>query len=240
MDDHRTTATIYCDASYARDRAGIGAVARIGTRLIAVSRLCRFEVDSSLLAEGLAVAGALETVHALMPDLRKAVIRTDCDSVVRALRNRRLPRILREVVPGIKAFAENNGIELDVRWVRGHKADSAEGHANGIAHRLAVLARHGEDLSYSTGFGIDWRRALTRLDPRLVALEDHECVPFDAVAGYLSVSQSTVADLIRHGHLDYLANGVTLQSMHDVMRAMMRMRQEMMGDHEMQPLLKAG
>lgn len=240
MGEYQSTATIYCDASYSREQAGIGFVARIGKRLIAVSRQCRFEVDSSLLAEGLAVAGALETVHALMPDLRRVVIHTDCDSVVRALRNRRQPRILREVVPGIRQFAAANGIALDIGWVKGHKADSAAGHANGIAHRLACLARQGEEQSYSTTFGIDWRRDLSRMDLRLVALEDHECVPFDAVAGYLSVSQSTVADLIQHGYLDYLANGVTLQSMHEVMRAMMRMRQEMMPEPESAVLLEVG
>jgi len=224
MADYRNTATIYCDASYAPGEAGYGFVARIGTRMIAVSRNIRADVRSSQMAEALAVMGSLQVSHRAMPGMRKVSVHTDCFSVASALQDRRVPRGLDEVILAIRDYAHANVVALDVQWVKGHRREGAVGSANALAHRLAWMGRHGENVAYSGEFSIDWLKTMARFDSRLVALDDNECLPVDAVADYLSVPQTTVAQLLRHGHLDYWGAGVPLYSVHRVMRKLIEMR----------------
>ena len=227
MCDYLTTATVYCDAAFGHGTAGYGMLARLGERMVARSRPFRFHIPTSGMAEAHALFCVVQACREMMPSMTRIEVNIDCLPVVHAMNGRRRTHGVGGILDAVDTYVVDEEIELDVRWVKGHSEEGARGAANGVAHRLAWLGRHGDKVDYDLPFSTDWRRSLAECDARLSPLNGLTNVPFDQVSSILGVGPEAVARLLKHGHLDYDHTGVTLHSINRVATQVMRMRAEM-------------
>lgn len=201
-------------------------LARLGSRMIARARPFRFEVPTSGMAEAYALFCAIQACKQAMPNLVHATIHIDCLALVEAMRARKRHKGIGNIVQAIDDYAVDEGIEISIHWVKGHRVEGARGVANAVAHRLAWLGRHHDVVDLDLPFDIHWQGRLYDADPRLIHLSGDDNVPFEQVTRILGVGPDVVAKLMKHGHLDYDTTGVTLHSLNKVVSQTIRLRAE--------------
>lgn len=146
--------TCYTDASYTRRAAGWGVWLRSARGRIVRHGACPPYVSSANEAEMAAIfAGVYLARKAWGAAVCGLFVFTDSQAAIGFLNGEALrPRVERSA-PGIvrlrdriRAFAAEHGIELDLRWVKGHqKTDSVRAYLNARCDLLAGAAREAAE-----------------------------------------------------------------------------------------------
>ena len=142
--------TCYTDASFTRRAGGWGVWLRSARGRIVRQGACPPYVKSSDQAEMAAIFAGIYLAHrAWGAAVRGLVVYTDSQAAIgflskeapRARVQRKAPGVMR-LREKIQALAEEHGIELDLRWVKGHqRTNTVRAYLNQQCDRLAGAAR---------------------------------------------------------------------------------------------------
>lgn len=142
--------TCYTDASYSHEGAGWGVWLRSIPGRVVRRGACPGYVRSANEAEMAAIFAALYLARKTWGGaVRGLLVHTDSQAAITFLGTEPLAARLRRRSPGIErlrgkilAFSAEHGIELDLRWVKGHqKTNTTRAFLNAACDRLAGAAR---------------------------------------------------------------------------------------------------
>jgi hypothetical protein len=142
--------TCYTDASFSRTAAGWGVWLRSARGRIVRHGACPPYVSSANEAEMAAIfAGVFLARRAWGEAVRGLVVYTDSQAAIGFLRDEALSARIQRSAPGIvrlrekiRSLAGEHGIELDLRWVKGHqRTNTVRAYLNARCDQLAGAAR---------------------------------------------------------------------------------------------------
>lgn len=139
--------TCYTDASFSREGAGWGVWLRSNLGRLVRRGPCPAYVHSANEAEMAAIFAGLYLAHRTWGAAVRGIwIFTDSQAAIHVLtadpHGKRSTLGVARLRDKIRTFAEEHGIELDLRWVKGHqKTNTQRAYLNGQCDRMAGAAR---------------------------------------------------------------------------------------------------